>query len=213
MAFIPSISGNAQSVPANDKTISKVLFIGDSMTGWMAERLNAYGQKDGFSVATIIWDGSTIKKWANSAKLASIIKEQNPDVVFISLGLNELFERNPEASLGTSLAKIKSALGNTPYLWIGPPSWPGKSKGEKLNEWLEKNLGASHYFNSSNLDLQRQSKTNPHPSKVGICKWIDAVVDWIPDHTNLHFPSLAPPATNAMSRGKIFIYKRMKESL
>ena len=48
-------AGTAQS-PAtqNKENIDKVLFIGDSMTGWMAERLNAYGQKNGFSVATII---------------------------------------------------------------------------------------------------------------------------------------------------------------
>ncbi|MCM1152520.1 MAG: SGNH/GDSL hydrolase family protein [Muribaculum sp.] len=196
-----------------ESPIKKVLFFGDSMTGWMAERLNAFGQKDGFTVATVIWDGSTIKKWANSGKLSTIIREQDPDVVFISLGLNELFERNPEASLGASLSKIKTALGNTPYLWIGPPSWPGKSKGEKLNEWLEKSLGKSHYFNSSELQLSRQSKTNPHPSKAGICKWIDTVMEWIPSHTDLDFTSVAPPAPNAMSRGKVFIYKRMKESL
>lgn len=196
-----------------EKEIRKVLFIGDSMTGWMAERLNAYGMKDGFEVATIVWDGSTIKKWASSPRLATIIKQQKPDAVFISLGMNELFTPNPEQSLGGYLKKIKEAIGNTPYLWIGPPSWPGHNKGAALNNWLEKELGSDHYFCSSALQLPRQSKTNPHPTKEGICKWMDDVVKWIPQHTSLDFPSLAEPAAGAMSRGKTFIYKRMKETL
>ena len=62
--------------------INKVLFIGDSMTGWMAERLNAYGDINGFEVATVIWDGSTIQKWAKSSKLPDIIEETAPDAIF-----------------------------------------------------------------------------------------------------------------------------------
>lgn len=208
-------AGTAQS-PAtqNKENIDKVLFIGDSMTGWMAERLNAYGHKNGFSVATIIWDGSTIKKWGNSSdKLTQLIQKHQPDVVFISLGMNELFESNPEKALSPSLKKLLEALGDTPYLWIGPPSWPGHSQGSKMTGWLNEKLGKGHFFNSLQLQLPRQSKTNPHPSRAGMCKWIDAVADWIPENTDLHFKGLESPADGAMSRGKVFIYKRMKESL
>lgn len=206
-----SLSGFSQV--SSELQINKVLVIGDSMTGWFAERLNAYGKKDGFSVATVIWDGSTIKKWANSPNFARIIKEQAPDAVFICLGMNELFVTNPGKTLGASLEKFKSVIGNTPYLWIGPPSWPGKKGGDALNSWLASRLGQGHYFNSSSLSLARQGRTNPHPTRAGICEWVDAVMKWIPANTNLHFKSLTTPAASEMSRPSVFIYKKMKQSL
>lgn len=198
---------------AEEQSIEKVLFIGDSMTGWMAERLNAYGEKNGFEVATVVWDGSTIRKWGGQKNLATRIRDIAPDAIFISLGLNELFETNPENRLSASLESILRAVGDIPCLWIGPPSWPGRSEGGVLNGWLAEKLGEGHYFRSDALDLQRQSKTNPHPSRSGIIKWIDAVVEWIPEHTDLKFNRLERPDPSAMSRGKVFIYKRMQENL
>lgn len=193
--------------------INKVLFIGDSMTGWMAERLNAYGDINGFEVATVIWDGSTIQKWAKSSKLPDIIEETAPDAIFICLGMNELFEPNPDSKLKNYVETLKSDFGDTPFLWIGPPSFPGQAQGEILNNWLEKELGEKNYFSSFNLDLSRQSKSNPHPSRKGIEEWIDNVVEWIPDNSNLQFKSLNPPGKGILSRGKYFVYKRMKENL
>ena len=57
----------------NGHTVKNVLFIGDSQTGWMGERLTAYGVENGFEVATITWDGATPQKYANSGKLPSLI--------------------------------------------------------------------------------------------------------------------------------------------
>ena len=201
------------SLATDSAYIKKVLFIGDSMTGWMAERLNAYGEKNDFEVATIVWDGSTIKKWAASPKLKDIISEQNPDAIFVSLGMNELFEANPERNLNAAIENLKEDFADIPLLWIGPPSWPGHSEGKTLNDWLEKELGAGNYFRSSDLDIPRQSKSNPHPDRNGIEVWIDDVVEWIPQNTDLKFKSLDPPLKGAMSRGSTFIYKRMKETL
>lgn len=193
--------------------IKKVLFLGDSMTGWMAERLNAYGDQNDFEVATIIWDGSTIQKWANSPKLNEIISEINPDAIMVSLGMNELFESDPDKKIKDSVGILKEAFGDIPFLWIGPPSWPGHSEGKILNDWLENELGDGNFFKSFDLELTRQSKGNPHPTKEGMCEWMDQIIQWIPDHSNLKFQSLDAPAQGEMSRGKTFIYKRIKESL
>lgn len=209
-------AATAPDSTANDDQetlIRKVLIVGDSMTGWMAERLNAYGVRDGFEVATVVWDGSTIRKWGASPRLAQIVAEQKPDVVFISLGMNELFERNPQKTLGESLDHIIAAMGDTPYIWIGPPSWPGHDDGRVLVDWLASRLGPHRFFNSFNLELARQSRTNPHPSRAGIIEWVDDFVTWLPDNSGLSFPPLIAPAPDAMSRGKVFIYKRMKEQL
>lgn len=99
-------------VPVNAQTdarpvAKKILFIGDSMTGWLAERLGAYGKENGFEVATVIWDGSTIKKWGTSPKLTSLIATHQPDALFVSLGMNDLFETNPAAKYKSAMEAIK----------------------------------------------------------------------------------------------------------
>lgn len=191
----------------------KILFLGDSMTGWLSERLNAYGKENGFEVATVVWDGSTIRKWGSSPRLTSVITRQDPDAIFISLGMNELFESNPESQLRSRLDAIVGAAGDIPVIWIGPPSWPGHNKGETLNKWLADNLGEGHFYRSFDLTLPRQSKTNPHPTREGMIKWMDSVVEWIQKDGAVRLPGIKKPAGEQMSRGKTFIYKRMKESL
>ena len=193
--------------------IHKALFIGDSMTGWLSERLGAYGKQNDFEVATVVWDGSTIKKWGASPRLKTLIREQKPDAIFISLGMNDLFESRPETNLKTSLDKILAAAGDVPVVWVGPPSWPGHNKGETLNSWLADKLGEGHYFRSFDLKLPRQSKNNPHPTRQGMIQWMDALVEWVQDSGVLKFPSIDAPKSEQMTRGKVFIYRRMKESL
>lgn len=194
-------------------TAKKVLVIGDSMTGWLAERLGAYGKQNGFEVATVVWDGSTIKKWGTSPRLHSIVNEQKPDAIFVSLGMNELFEPNPAARLQSSLDAIKGVAGDTPIIWVGPPSWPGHAKGETMNKWLAEQLGKGHFFRSFDLQLPRQSKSNPHPTRDGMIKWMDEVVKWVETEGAVALPGYAKPTGEQMSRGKTFIYKRMKEAL
>lgn len=193
---------------------TRILVIGDSMTGWIADCMNAYGKTNGFEVSAVVWDGSTIKKWgANASKIKSFIAKEKPDAIFISLGLNELAERNPQTQLGSSLAKIKAAAGDIPVIWIGPPSWPGKTFGPTVNDWLKAQMGEGHYFSSLNLNLARQSKTNPHPSKQGIETWVNALMEWIPANAAIRLPGYRHPEGATMQRPKSFIYKRMKESL
>lgn len=213
--FTLVFSGVAASAqhPGNPlEPVKKVLFIGDSMTGWMAERLNAYGDANDFEVATIVWDGSTLSKWSDTPDLKEIIAEQNPDAIIVSLGMNEMFERKPDR-FKPELDTIVEAFGNVPFLWIGPPSWPGHSEGKIFNDWLAENLGEGNYYSSLNLQLPRQSKNNPHPTKKGIEEWIDDVVVWVPEHSKINLPVDNKPAAGKMTRGKTFIYKRMNDKL
>ena len=203
----------SSSAPDESRPVKKVLFIGDSMTGWLSERLNAYGQINGFDVSTVVWDGSTISKWGNSPKLSDIVRDTDPDAVFVSLGMNELFEANPSRRLKGAVEGIREAIGTRPILWVGPPSWPGKSEGKILNEWLNEELGDRSFFNSSALELPRQSKSNPHPTRAGMIAWMDSVVSWMPDNSDVVLPGILRPDSNQMSRGKHFVYKRMKETL
>lgn len=214
LSVLLPVWARAQESAADDRPVArKILFLGDSMTGWLSERLNAYGKENGFEVATVVWDGSTIRKWGSSPRLTSVITRQDPDAIFISLGMNELFEANPESQLRSRFDVIVGAAGDIPVIWIGPPSWPGHNKGETLNKWLADNLGEGHFYRSFDLTLPRQSKTNPHPTREGMIKWMDSAVEWIQEEGAVRLPGIRKPAGEQMSRGKTFIYKRMKESL
>lgn len=198
----------------SDKPVAKkILFIGDSMTGWLSERLEAYGKQNGFEVSTVVWDGSTIKKWGTAPRLNSIVREQNPDAIFISLGMNELFEANPAARFQSSLDAIKGVAGDIPLIWVGPPAWPGHNKGETMNKWLADQLGNGHYFDSFNMNLPRQSKSNPHPTRDGMISWMDQVIEWVKDDGCIALPGYTVPTGEKMTRPKTFIYKRMKDAL
>ena len=182
------------------------------MTGWLAEALNGYGKQNGFDVATVVWDGSTIQKWGKSPRLTQIIEQQDPDAVFVSLGMNELFDTKPEHLKG-SLNDIVKAVGDRHLLWVGPPSWNGKTQGGILNKWLDEQLGGDVFFRSFDLKLPRQSASNVHPSRQGMIDWVDAIIDWIPEHASFGLPGYDKPAAQKMVRPRTFIYKRMKETL
>lgn len=215
--FLAGYNLNSQAetkdTATSERSAKHILFIGDSMTGWLSERLNAYGKENGFDVSTVVWDGSTMLKWGNSQKLKSIVAEYNPDAVFISLGMNELFEMHPGTRLKPSLDNILNSIGSRPVLWVGPPSWPGFDKGKVLNDWLEEQLGSNRFYRSSNLKLPRQSTKNPHPTKQGMMQWMDEIMKWIPENALVQLPGTDEPQSVQMSRGTHFIYKRMTEKL
>lgn len=127
--FLPQYMKQTNQHTVSDGQIKKVLFIGDSMTGWLAERLNAYGAENGFEVSAVIWDGSTIRKWGN-APLEAIIEREKPDAVFMSLGLNELLERNRSAVM-----RRRSTIYSKPWATASLCGWghrhgPAREKGK-----------------------------------------------------------------------------------
>lgn len=194
--------------------VARVLFIGDSMTGWLSERLEAYGAVNDFEVSTVIWDGSTLTKWVNTGKIPGLVAKYKPDVVMVCLGLNELLVRDPEARMSVPLSKFGKQLGTLPYVWIGPPTWPGKGTGEVFNRWMSSHLpGRGHYFSSEKLQLARQSRTNPHPTRTACARWMDDVVKWLPTAGVGFSDDLKIPSLSAMKRGKVYIYRRMKQPL
>lgn len=203
----------AQNKPATSKpVVKKILFIGDSMTGWLSERLGAWGKENGFDVGTIVWDGSTIKKWGTNPKFAKYVAEYNPDAIFISLGGNDLYEKNPDRQKGWMDA-IKGVAGNRPIIWVGPPSWPGHGTGEVISNWIAKQVGEGHFFKSNELDIPRQSGGNIHSTRAGAMDWMDTVIEWIRTKGAISLPGYKKPTGEQMSRGKMFIYKRVKETL
>ena len=199
---------------ADEPFIHRVLLIGDSMTGRIGRRLQAYGDVNGFDVATVYQDGATIQKWADTNRLKQVIDQYDPDVVFISLGMNNLFEKNPERNLNDDVDDILTTIGDRYYVWIGPPCWPGRDGGEILVDWLREKNGDGNFFDSFDLKIERESSRNIHPTQKGSIDWMEKFLDWVWEDTTLNFKSLDYPDSNATSKNSsIFVYKRQKETL
>ena len=210
----PMMAQEVETVEIPDSAyIEKVLFIGDSMTGWLAMRLQAYGELNGFEVAAVYQDGATVQKWAGIDRLDKTLEEFDADLVVMSLGGNNLFETYPEKRLGEHVDRILEKIGDREYIWFGPIHWPYKKGGEIVVEWLKNRIGEDRYFDTFNLEIERQGKTNMHPTMKGSRILIDHFVDWLRLHPSFRFRSLETPAPDAMKKGPLFIYKRMKETL
>ncbi len=158
---------HTDSIEATDSAnVRKILFLGDSMTGWMAERLNAYGAINDFEVATIVWDGSTIAKWANSPRLKEIISQQKPDAIIVSLGMNEMLERNPQRRLEKPVDKLLAEFGDMPLLWIGPPSWPWQRTPTNSTTGCNRPSGRRGISTATTLKSDDKANQTPTPQET-----------------------------------------------
>lgn len=200
-----------EAIPAAEEPVGSILVIGDSMTAWMAERLNAYGKANGFDVWSVTWDGATIQKMSDSPRFAQIIEEWNPDMVVVSLGMNNIFEKQPEQRVSAGVDKILEAIGDRPYAWIGTPSWPGRQGGEILNDYMTGRL-SFNFFRPFDLELPRASASNPHPTREGIEILIDNFVEWL--RATGHPVNLDNEAeAGATAKCSKSLYRRMKQPL
>lgn len=158
-----------------DSTTQSILLIGDSMTMNLALRLAQYAKANGHEFHAVNWDSSGTVKWAKSKHLAEYVEEYGATYVFISLGANELYLKNP-SSHRPYVDSIISQVGGRPYVWIGPPNW---KEDEGLNDMLEMACAPGSYFRSAGMEFRRK-KDGIHPTRESSAQWIDSVVRWMP---------------------------------
>ena len=158
---------HTDSIEATDSAnVRKILFLGDSMTGWMAERLNAYGAINDFEVATIVWDGSTIAKWANSPRLKEIISQQKPDAIIVSLGMNEMLERNPQRRLESPSTNCSQNSGTCPYYGSGLLRGPGKRTPTNSTTGCNRPSGRRGISTATTLKSDDKANQTPTPQET-----------------------------------------------
>lgn len=157
-------------VSLKDKT---VLLIGDSMAeglGWfLREKVEAAGGhyiiESRHSTTIPLWEGE---------KLKESLERNKPDILFISLGSNELFVDKPEQTRAPMIRKITEELGDLTAFWIGPPSW---KPDHGLVRVIEENFQPNHFYNSNDLKVPRRSD-GAHPTREGFETWANLVWDW-----------------------------------
>ena len=170
-----------------DSTPQSILLIGDSMTMNLALRLAEYAKANGHEFHAVNWDSSGTVKWAKSTHLAEYVEEYGATYVFISLGANELYLKNP-SSHKPYVESIIAQVGDRPYVWIGPPNW---KKDEGINDMIEATCAPGAFFRSEGMTFKRK-KDGIHPTREASALWIDSIARWIPKSAHPILLNLPP---------------------
>lgn len=158
-----------------DSLPQSIFIFGDSMTYNLALRMAQYAKQNGHTIHSVNWDSSNTKIWAEYDTLANCIQRYKPTQIFISLGSNELYYKNPESRI-PYVKKILEVIDTIPYVWIGPPNW---DKDNGMNDLLAKTCKPGSFFRSEGMEFERK-KDKIHPTRKASALWVDSIMKWIP---------------------------------
>ncbi|MBA3766079.1 MAG: Ig-like domain-containing protein [Acidobacteria bacterium] len=150
-----------------------VLLVGDSMAEGLAPSLQKRVEAAGGRFFGEPWQSSTIIGWEGTGRLRQMIERYQPDIIFISLGSNELEARRPEGR-APLIKQMLAEIGARPAFWISPPSW---KQDRGLLSVIAENFQPGHFFNASNLQLPRQTD-GKHPTLEGFEQWTELIWKW-----------------------------------
>ncbi len=158
-----------------DSLPQTIFIFGDSMTYNLALRLAQYAKANGHKIHSVNWDSSNTKIWADYDTLKNCINRYRPTQIFISLGSNELYFKNPKSRL-PYIEKILEVIDTIPYVWIGPPNWKEDSG---MNDLLEQTCKPKSFFRSAGMHFDRKSD-KIHPTRKSSALWVDSIMRWLP---------------------------------
>ena len=150
---VDSVPVNMKEEVTTDSLPQSLLIFGDSMTYNLALRLAQYAKQNGHIIHAINWDSSNTKIWAEHDTLQYYIRQFRPTQIFISLGSNELYFKNPE-SRTPYVKKIIEVIDTVPFVWIGPPNWKEDSG---INDMLARICGPGRFFSFGRYGIQAES--------------------------------------------------------
>jgi hypothetical protein len=187
-----------------DTTSQRILFFGDSMLEGLSKRLSNYAAENDHELLNVIWYSSSTKIWGqHTDTLAHFMRDFQPTYIFICLGANELFIRNPDKN-ETYIKQILEQIGDVQYIWIGPPNW---KEDTGINAVIEKTIAPKRFFPSQRLTYER-GKDGAHPTYASASQWMDSIAVWMNDSINYRI-SMRFPQTK-QSKGKTVLLQPLK---
>lgn len=188
-----------------DSTAQSIFIFGDSMTLNLALRLGDYAKQNGHSVNAVNWDSSNTKIWAESDTLKYFIRKFQPTQIFISLGSNELYLKNPR-SRKIYIEKILEMIGDIPYVWIGPPNW---KEDTGMNAVIANTVKPGSFFLSEGIKLARK-RDRIHPTRQASALWVDSIMRWLPESAHPFIADI-PSDSIGKSRPNVIFLKALNK--
>ena len=111
-----------------------------------------------------------LRTFAKSGKLAELVRWKKPDVVLLTLGINNLTAARPN-EYDVDVKSIVAQVGDRPCWWIGPLSIERPETG--LISMLARTTAPCAWASSYDLVIERQPD-HIHPTQRGASTWADA---------------------------------------
>lgn len=179
-----------------DTAAKCILFIGDSMLEGLSPRMAAYAEKNGHSLTSVIWYSSTTEVWGCSDRLTQYMERFRPDYILICLGANELFVPNIKERRQQYVKRLLAQIGQTPYVWIGPPNWKPDTG---INDLIASCVQPGCFFLSNRQHFDRKSD-GAHPTAASAADWADRVCAWIMNSSSHPIRLARPDSVTAHCR-------------
>jgi lysophospholipase L1-like esterase len=106
-----------------------------------------------------------------------LIADNQPDLVIINLGANEVANIDPPAH-APAVRRIVKSIGNRPCVWVSPPLW---RKDTGIIDVIRANSAPCRFFDSDALvpgPISRQGD-KIHPNEQGGAVWAEAFWRWL----------------------------------
>lgn len=149
-----------------------VLHVGDSMVGFrggLTRALENRFQDGGTRFYSSSLTSAGITSFDESDHLEKLLAKLNPEMVIVSLGMNNVTYPHPEA-LRHNIVSIVKKIAPRDCYWIGPPAWKPDAA---LMKVLAESTAPCAFFDSSELKLERQTD-GVHPTERGGEVWAEA---------------------------------------
>jgi lysophospholipase L1-like esterase len=154
---------------AEAKHYRVVVHTGDSMVGGgLCKALAPKFKSEGTKFVRDVWEAASLVAFADSDRIPKLMKKYDPDLVLLTLGANDVFDKHPEYMI-RYIESIVKKVGDRDCYWIGPPLWKGDSG---LVGVIRDHVAPCKFFDSSGLTLQRAGD-GIHPTEKGGAVWAD----------------------------------------
>jgi lysophospholipase L1-like esterase len=154
---------------AEPKRYRTVVHTGDSMVGGgLCKALAPKFKSEGTKFVRDVWEAASLVAFADSDRIPKLMKKYDPDLVLLTLGANDVFDKHPEYMI-RYIESIVKKVGDRDCYWIGPPLWKGDSG---LVGIIREHAAPCKFFDSSGLILQRAGD-GIHPTEKGGAVWAD----------------------------------------
>lgn len=159
----------AVEAPVERKPYRIVVHTGDSMVGGgLCKALAPKFKSEGTKFVRDVWEAASIVAFADSDRIPKLMKKYDPDLVLLTLGANDVFDKHPEYMI-RYIESIVKKVGDRDCYWIGPPLWKGDAG---LVDVIREHVTPCKFFDSSHLTLQRAGD-GIHPTEKGGAVWAD----------------------------------------
>lgn len=156
---------------------TRVLHIGDSMAGALGLELNRQLKEQGVKSTLRFETSSYIPTWAWGDTLPQALAQVKPDLVIVTLGMNELKIADPGQRAKT-VRRLVERLGDRPCVWISPP--PLASGTNELPTVIRDNCPPCAFMNTDEVypDMPRLGD-KVHPTMPARAEWARRVIRWL----------------------------------